>query len=61
MDRRKHRLYEKRDLPDFLYNFLTYIETIKGQSDNTVKEYFYDLRTFFRFVKLQNDNSINES
>ena len=61
IDRRKHRLYEKRDIPDFLYNFLTYIETIKGQSDNTVKEYFYDLRTFFRFLKLQNDSSINES
>lgn len=60
MDRRKHKLFERRDIPDFLYNFLTYIETIKGQSVNTVKEYFYDLRTFFRFLKIQNDSSLNK-
>lgn len=60
MDKRKHKLFERCDIPDFLYNFLTYIETIKGQSDNTVKEYFYDLRTFLRFIKIQNDASLNK-
>jgi len=27
------------------------METIKGKSKNTVKEYFYDLRLFLRFIK----------
>ena len=29
------------------------METIKGTSSNTVKEYFFDLRTFLRFLKLR--------
>jgi site-specific recombinase XerD len=29
------------------------METIKGLSPNTVKEYFFDLRTFFRFIKMR--------
>ena len=34
-------------------DFLNYMETIKGKSPNTVKEYYYDLRTFFRYLKIQ--------
>lgn len=34
-------------------DFLNYMETIKGKSPNTVKEYRYDLRTFFRYLKIQ--------
>ena len=37
--------------PPYLADFLNYMETVKGKSTNTVKEYFYDLRTFLRFVK----------
>ena len=40
------------DSPMILRDFLNYIETIKGKSRNTVKEYFYDLRMFLRFLKL---------
>lgn len=29
------------------------METIKGSSSNTVKEYYFDLRTFFRFIKVR--------
>ena len=29
------------------------METIKGVSPNTTKEYFYDLRGFFRFIKIR--------
>jgi len=50
------------DIPKVLKEFLIYIETIKGQSKNTVKEYFYDLRTFFRFLKIHYnlvDNNID--
>ena len=38
--------------PDILREFLTYHETIKGHSKNTVDEYYLDLRTFFRYLKL---------
>lgn len=35
-----------------LRDFLSYMQTIKGKSINTVQVYFYDLRVFFRFMKL---------
>ncbi len=38
------------DVPDFLRDFITYMEAIKGKSKNTVNEYYFDLRTFFRFM-----------
>lgn len=41
------------DIPIVLEDFLNYIETIKGKSQNTVKEYFFDLRTLFRFLKIR--------
>ncbi len=40
------------DCPQILREFLTYHETIKGQSQLTISEYALDLRMFFRFVKL---------
>ncbi|MBS4539920.1 tyrosine recombinase XerC [Clostridium sp. D2Q-11] len=39
------------DIPIILEDFLNYLDTIKGKSKNTVKEYYYDLRTFLRFIK----------
>lgn len=36
-----------------LEDYLNYMETIKGSSSNTVKEYYFDLRTFFRFIKIR--------
>lgn len=39
------------NMPLLLEDYLNYIETIKGVSPNTTKEYFLDLRTFFRFLK----------
>ena len=42
----------RTDAPKILRDFLTYHETIKGHSKNTVDEYYLDLRTFFRFLKL---------
>lgn len=41
------------DIPIVLEDYLNYMETIKGKSPNTVKEYCYDLRTFFRFLKIR--------
>lgn len=41
------------DLPIILEDFLNYIETIKGKSANTTKEYLLDLRTFLKFLKIR--------
>lgn len=40
------------DCPQVVRDFLTYHETIKGQSPRTISEYHLDLRMFFRFMKL---------
>lgn len=48
------------DCPQILRDFLTYHETIKGQSQLTISEYYLDLRMFFRFLKLmRNDMPIH--
>lgn len=43
------------DCPQVLREFLSYHETIKGQSQKTVSEYYLDLRLFLRFMKLMKD------
>ncbi len=43
------------DCPQIVRDFLTYHETIKGQSPRTISEYHLDLRMFFRFMKLMRD------
>ncbi|MBS4535978.1 tyrosine recombinase XerC [Clostridium sp. D2Q-14] len=41
------------DIPIFLEDFLNYLDTIKGKSKNTIREYYYDLRTFLRYLKIR--------
>ncbi|MGN9164098.1 tyrosine recombinase XerC [Tissierellaceae bacterium HCP3S3_D8] len=41
------------EIPIIFEDYLNYMETIKGTSPNTVKEYYFDLRTFFKFIKLR--------
>ena len=41
-----------QDCPLILREFLSYHETIKGQSPRTIAEYRLDLRMFLRFMKL---------
>lgn len=43
------------DAPLILREFLSYHETIKGQSRRTISEYYLDLRMFLRFMKLMKD------
>ena len=43
------------ECPQILRDFLTYHETIKGQSQLTIAEYALDLRMFLRFIKLMRD------
>ena len=40
------------DCPQILRDFLSYHETIKGQSSKTIQEYYLDLRIFLRFMML---------
>ena len=48
------------DCPNILRDFLSYHETIKGQSPLTISEYYLDLRMFLRFIKLmRNDMPID--
>ena len=44
------------DCPLILRDFLTYHETIKGQSQLTISEYYLDLRMFLRFIKLMRND-----
>lgn len=44
------------DCPQILKDFLTYHETIKGQSPRTISEYYLDLRMFLRFIKLMRND-----
>ena len=44
------------DCPQVLKEFLSYHETIKGQSQRTISEYYLDLRMFLRFIKLMRNN-----
>ena len=39
------------DCPQFLKDFLIYMQVIQGKSINTVNEYHIDLRTFLRYLK----------
>ena len=45
-------MQQLHDCPQILREFLSYHETIKGQSQKTISEYYLDLRMFFRFMKL---------
>lgn len=45
-----------RECPDFLRDFLTYNETIRGKSSRSVEGYYIDLRTFFRYLLLVRGN-----
>ena len=53
-------MHRYTDCPQILREFLTYHETIKGQSQRTISEYYLDLRMFLRFIKLmRSDMPIN--
>ncbi len=38
--------------PPIIRDFLTYSESIKGKSANSIDEYYLDLQTFFRYIKM---------
>ena len=49
-------MQQYRDCPQILKEFLSYHETIKGQSPSTISEYYLDLRMFLRFIKLMRND-----
>ena len=40
-------------LPQLVHDYLTYLEVIKGHSEQSVIEYASDLRTFFRYMMIE--------
>ena len=46
------------DIPNFLREFLLYMQNIKNRSHSTIREYHYDLRDTFRFLKLYKLNKV---
>ena len=49
------------EAPQIIKDYLFYMQTVKGKSQETVDEYYIDLRTFFRFIKLQRGLVPNDS
>jgi len=49
-------LAKYNDTPQILREFLTYHETIKGQSQKTISEYYLDLRKILRFIRLMRND-----
>jgi site-specific recombinase XerD len=41
------------NLPVLAIDFLSYMETIRGTSKNTIAAYSYDLSVFFKFIKIR--------
>ncbi len=46
------------DVPNYLKEFLLYMQNIKNRSQSTIREYHYDLRYAFRFLKLYKQDKI---
>jgi integrase/recombinase XerD len=45
-------LQHTKSIPAFLRNYLNYLTTVKGVSQNTITAYFADLSLFLKFLKL---------
>lgn len=50
----------RTDSPKILLEFLSYHETVKAHSQNTIDEYYLDLRNFFRYMKQIRDPELSE-
>lgn len=42
----------KRDCPEYLADYLTYLKVVQDRTDRTEEAYYIDLRTFLRYLKL---------
>ncbi|MDR0197194.1 MAG: tyrosine-type recombinase/integrase [Oscillospiraceae bacterium] len=46
-------MYDRNAVPSFVREFLDYMATIRGRSENTVASYCNDLKSFLRFMKIK--------
>ena len=46
-------LNQRNEMPDYLKDYLFYLEIIKGRSFRKDDAYYIDVRTFLRFIKIQ--------
>lgn len=50
------------DCPDYLADYLTYMQLVKGRGERTVEAYYIDLRMFLRYLKIvHNDVDTNKT
>lgn len=54
-------LRKTNTLPPIVIDFLNYLETIKGKSENTIEAYRIDLTIFFRFLRLYRNEVDNKN
>lgn len=55
----EYKCFNDSSLPDILNEFLNYLLSIRGKSNNTVDGYKFDLEMFLRFMKLYKVSSTN--
>lgn len=42
----------RKECPDFLNDFFTYLRVVKNRTERTIESYFIDLRLFLRYLKI---------
>ena len=47
---------DRKQCPQFLNDYITYLKVVKGCSERTVEEYFLDIRLFLRYIKKERLN-----
>lgn len=55
---------DKNECPKFLYDYMFYMNVIKGRGQRTIEAYYMDLKMFFKFIsisfKLNDKTDIND-
>ena len=44
----------KKDCPQYLRDYLTYVRVVRNHTERTEEGYYIDLRTFLRYLKIHN-------
>ncbi|WP_418921795.1 site-specific tyrosine recombinase/integron integrase [Clostridium aestuarii] len=52
---------QDKNMPKRVREFLSYIISIKGKSENTAKAYKYDLKLLFKFLRLYREEIVEET
>ena len=46
----------REDCPEYLEDYLTYLQLVRARGERTVDAYYIDLRTFLRFLRIENND-----